>query len=126
VATVAPGGSRLTVPPGPCARSDAAVTIASSPHIARRNPSLPVRIRCLTAPTSRCRVDVRAYASASGHRPMRLGRARAFIPRGALRTMRLPISTGTAARLRRGERSGLFYVIRVIDPDGGTNIIGPI
>jgi hypothetical protein len=40
--------------------------------------------------------------------------------------MRLPISARTAARLRRGEQSGLFYVIRVIDPDGRTHIIGPI
>jgi hypothetical protein len=40
--------------------------------------------------------------------------------------MRLPIGTRTATRLRRGERSGLFYVIRVFDPDGRTHVIGPI
>ncbi|MBE2314827.1 hypothetical protein DVA67_002480 [Solirubrobacter sp. CPCC 204708] len=121
----APAASGVTVPAGPCARSDVAVTVYSTPTLGHRNPSLPVIIRCLTAPTAGCRVDVRAYEI--GRSGSRLGRARATVPRGARRTVRVPIGARAAARLRRADiEGGAYYVIRTIDPDGRTRQVGPL
>jgi hypothetical protein len=94
------------------------VTVYATPRVVR---DVPVRIRCLTAPTSRCRVDVRAYEVRTGKR---LGRARTRIARGTRRIVRVAVGRAAAARLRKGELA--MFIIRTIDPDGRINQIGPI
>jgi hypothetical protein len=115
--------SRLTVPAGACVRTEIAVTAFASPHIGSRRPSLPVSIRCLTAPGARCRVDVRAYEFGSGDR---IGRLRATVPRGARRLLRVALGGRVADRIRRSRKNPTFFIIRTIDPDGRTARVGPI
>ena len=122
VADAAAAASRLTVPAGPCVRTEIGVTTFASPTITRRRPSLPVSIRCLTAPRAFCRVDVRAYEFVTG---ARIGPVRATIPRGARRLLRVPLSRRAADRVRRSEHDA-FFVIRTIDPDGRIGSVGPI
>jgi hypothetical protein len=83
------------VPAGPCLRTEAAFTL----HV----PSaVRVGVRCITAPGRRCRIDLRVYG-----RTRRLAHRVVTVPRGRVRTVRIPV------------RSGLAVVMgRVVDPDG--------
>ena len=122
VAKAEPAASTVTVPAGPCARTEIAITSFATPEIRRRNPSLPVYVRCLTAPTARCRLDVRAY----GFDGKRLGRLRTTVPRGARRLLRVPLGRRDADRLRRADDNPTYFIIRTIDPDGKIRRLGPL
>ena len=122
VAKAEPAASTVTVPAGPCARTEIAITSFATPEIGRRHPSLPVYVRCLTAPTARCRLDVRAY----GFDGRRLGRLRTTVPRGARRLLRVPLGRRDADRLRRADDNPTFFIIRTVDPDGKIRRLGPL
>ena len=123
VADAAAAASRLTVPAGPCARTEIAVTTFGSPTIAHRHPSLPVRIRCLTAPRGFCRLDVRAYEFGDS---ARIGRLRASVPRGAVRLLRVAIGQQAAERVRRARIDPTYFIVDAIDPDGRRSRTGPL
>jgi hypothetical protein len=122
VAKAEPAASTVTVPAGPCARTEVSITSFATPEIPRRNPGLPVYVRCLTAPTARCRLDVRAY----GFDGKRLGRLRTTVPRGARRLLRVPLGRRDADRLRRADDNPTYFIIRTIDADGKIRRLGPI
>jgi hypothetical protein len=73
-----------------------------------------IRFNCLTAPTDRCRLIVRATDGLFGRR---LGALRASVPRGKSRRLYVPVSRRSAARIRRGTLDPAF-LFTLIDPDG--------
>ena len=123
VADAVAAASRLTVPAGPCARTEIAVTVFGTPNLTRRDPSLPVKLRCLTAPRGFCRVDVSAYEF---DRFGRIGRLRASVPRGAVRMLRVPLGRQAAERVRRARINPTYVRVDAIDPDGRRTRTGPL
>jgi hypothetical protein len=92
------------VPAGPCVRTEAAFTVFNdvSPH--GHPPTLPIRVRCLTAPAPACRVDLRVYANRRG----RIGR----------RVARIPVGRSRLVRIRARPASLVIVTGRVVGPDG--------
>jgi hypothetical protein len=101
-----PASSRLTLPAGACLRSDVAVN-EESPSV--RGNRYRVRVACINAPTSRCRVHARVSARSG----KLAGRVETQLPRGGSRILEIPIHA----------RGGLRLTVRVIDPDGRTRTV---
>lgn len=104
VSEAAPSDSTDVVPAGPCVRTEAAFTVFNDviPH--GHPPTLPIRVRCLTAPGSACRVDLRVYANRGG----RIGR----------RVARIPVGRSRLVRIRVRAASLVIVTAGVVDPDG--------
>jgi hypothetical protein len=85
------------IPRGPCLRTEAAFTLEVP-------SSVRVKVRCIAAPGSRCRIDLRVYG-----RSRRLARRVVTVPRRRERTVRVPVRAADGIAVVYG---------RVIDPDG--------
>jgi hypothetical protein len=92
-------GSRRTLPPGPCVRTDVGVTPEAG------NDRYRVRVACINAPAGTCRVRARLTRRGAG-----AGSVDARIPRGSARVLEIPVRTRGHVRL----------TVRVTDPDGRT------
>src|SRR4051794_9640264 len=116
VANATPADSNRVMPPGPCVRTEVTTVSFSPPKL--RGAAVGIRFDCVTAPTSRCRLTVRAFAfPRGGGRARQLGVLRRSVPRGAKRLLYVPISRRSAARIRREELEPVFGYT-VVDPDG--------
>jgi hypothetical protein len=108
VSEATPGASADIVPAGRCVRTEAAFT-AFYDVVPHGHPlTLPIRVRCLTAPGPACRVDLRVY----GNRLGRVGR----------RVARIPVGRARLVRIRSRLAKLVIVTGRVIDPDGHRRI----
>jgi hypothetical protein len=116
VANATLADSNLVLPPGPCVRTEVATLTFGPPKL--RGAAIGIQIDCLTAPTRRCPLTVRALAfPRGGGRARQLGVLRRSVPRGAKRLLYVPISRRDANRIRREQLEPLF-AYTVVDPDG--------
>ena len=114
VARVDPASSRLTVPEGPCARTEGWVTISDPTP----GGTYRLHVACLTAPAKRCRIDVRVRTFDG----RLVGRAAGRPRRGAGMKFRIPLDARGRAAARK-DPPELFLTVRATDPDGRVSTV---
>jgi hypothetical protein len=104
ISEATPAASADRVPAGPCIRTDVWPGVFNKVLPRGRPPTLPVQIRCLTAPGRRCKVDLRVYTA----RFERIGRL----------VTRVPVRSTRLLHVRARRAKFVFVIVRVVDPDG--------
>jgi hypothetical protein len=112
IAPAVPDASTRRVPPGRCVRTEASFTTYVPPLVPGRPRFMRLRVRCLTAPGPRCRIEVEAVHERT------VGRLTARVPLGSARVLRVRLSRRASRLLRRDHTAPVFLYATLRDPSG--------